>query len=262
MYEVIDKISEWMPIYLMVFVRLSGMLVTMPILGYRTVAVRIRVMLAFILTLIIAPALGVQPFSELDSVLSVVLVVMKELFIGLMIGFGARVIFEGFAMAGSFIGRQMGMAMMNVLDPSSQEQQPIITQFWMFVMVIFFLITNSHYFLIETLFQNFAIIKPGSGYLTAGVGQAFVYSGTILFEMALKFAAPAMIFLLLVDISIAFIARVMPQMNVFFVSLPLKVGVGIVILIISLRLFQVLFGYVYGEVENFVLTIMNRMAIG
>ena len=162
-------------------------------------------------------------------------------------------------MAGSFIGLQMGMAIMNVFDPSSQQQQPFITQLWMFVMIIFFLVTNSHHFLVETLFQNFSLIEPGGGVFSAGVGQSFVNSGSIMYELALKFAAPAMIFLLLVDISIAFIARVMPQMNVFFVSLPLKIGVGIMVLIISLRLFQVLFSTIYNEVETFVYSIINNL---
>ena len=126
-------------------------------------------------------------------------------------------------------------------------------------MIIFFLVTNSHYFLIETLFQNFSLIQPGAGNFSGAVGGSFIRGGSIIYELALKFAAPALIFLLLVDISIAFIARVMPQMNVFFVSLPLKIGVGIMVLIVSLRLFQVLFSSIYNEVETFVFTIINNL---
>ncbi len=102
-------------------------------------------------------------------------------------------------------------------------------------------------------------MPPGTSHFSAGIGQTFIRGGALIYEMAVKFAAPAMIFLLLVDISIAFIARVMPQMNVFFVSLPLKVGVGIMVLIISLRLFQVLFSYIYNELENFVFTIIQNI---
>jgi flagellar biosynthetic protein FliR len=259
MYEPIEKIAEWLPIFLLVFIRISAMAMMMPIIGYRTVNVRIRIMLAVLLTIIIAPALGADQFNEITSIVSLIVAILRELVIGLMIGFGARLLFEGFAMAGEFIGRQMGMAIMNVLDPTSQQQQPFVTQFWMMIMVIFFLVTNSHYFLIETLFQNFSLIPPGTGHFAAGVGNSFVDGGSLLFTIAVQFAAPALVFLLLVDISIAFVARVMPQMNVFFVTLPLKIGVGIMVLIISLRLFQVMFGYINSEIQNLVITIMQEL---
>jgi len=259
MYAPIEKIAEWLPIFLVVFARLSAMTMTMPIFGYKTVNVRIRVMLSFMLTLIIVPVLGAKQFSEINSIITLLILLMKEILIGMMIGFGARLLFDGFSMAGEFIGRQMGMAIMNVLDPTSQEQQPIVTQFWMLIMVTFFIITNSHYFLIETLFQNFTLIPPGGGHFSAELGRTFISGGSQLFKIAVQFAAPAMIFLLLVDISIAFIARVMPQMNVFFVTLPLKIGVGMMVLIISLRLFQVLFSYINDEIENMVIVIMQNL---
>jgi len=258
-YAPIDKIAEWMPVFLLVFIRISAMAVAMPIIGYRTVNVRIRILFSLLLTIIIAPALGVQPFSDINNIVYLIVAIMREILIGLMIGFGARLIFEGFSMAGEFIGRQMGMAIMNVLDPTSQRQQPFVTQFWMLIMVVYFLVTNSHYLLIETMFQNFTLIQPGTGHFSAGVGQSMIHGGSLLFEIAIKFAAPAMVFLLLIDISIAFVARVMPQMNVFFVTLPLKIGVGIMVLIISLRLFQVLFSYIYNEVENMIFIIIQNL---
>lgn len=80
-----------------------------------------------------------------------------------------------------------------------------------------------------------------------------------MYELALKFAAPTMVFLLTVDVAIAFMARVMPQLNIFFISLPLKIGAGIFLLIISLRIFQGLFSYVYDELEVFVTTIIRSV---
>jgi len=259
MYELIDKLSIWMPYYLLVFLRLSAMVTTMPILGYATVNARIRIMLAFILTIIIAPLLGSHTMVEITSVLQLFVLGMKEIFIGLIIGFGARLIFEGFSMAGAFIGLQMGMAIMNVFDPTQQQQQPIISQFWLFIMIIFFLVTNSHYFLIETLYQNFSIIHLTKGEFTPQLGQTIIQGGSLIYEMALKYAAPAMIFLLIVDISLSFVARVMPQMNIFFVSLPLKISVGIIVLIISLRIFQVLFSYIYNELEGYVYSVIKTI---
>lgn len=257
MFELIDKIQEFMPLYMLVFCRISAMTVTMPILGYATVSVRIRIMIAVTLTIITAPAVGINFDITYNSPLSFVVDIMRELLIGMIIGFGARLIFEGFAMAGSFIGLQMGMAIMNVFDPSSQQQQPIISSFWALIITVFFLVTNSHYFLIETIFQNFTVVHLGSAVFKPVLGRTLLTGGRIIYELALHFAAPAMIFLLSIDVAVAFIARVMPQLNVFFISLPLKIGVGIYLLIISLRIFQGLFGYIMNEMEVFVYTIIR-----
>ena len=115
----------------------------------------------------------------------------------------------------------------------------------------------GHYFLIATIFQNFDLIHLGSAAFHAAAGREVLHGGTIMYDLALKFAAPTMVFLLTVDVSIAFMARVMPQLNVFFISLPLKIGIGIFLLILSLKIFQSLFSYVIIEMETFVTAIIK-----
>lgn len=257
MFEAIDQISLYLPVYLLVFARISAMVTSMPILGYSTVNVKVRMIIAISLTAIISPTLLDLYTLSYSSWIPFALDMMREIMVGLLIGFGARLIFEGFTIAGSYIGMQMGMAIMNVFDPGTQQQQPIISNFWLLIMVVFFLVTNSHYFLIATIFQNFNFIQLGSAVFHGVVGREFVLGGSIMYDLALKFAAPTMVFLLTVDVSIAFMARVMPQLNVFFIGLPLKIGIGIFLLIFSLKIFQSLFSYVIIEMENFVTVIIK-----
>lgn len=242
---------------ILVFSRISAMVTTMPIFGYGQVSGQIRIMFSIILTLLLVPIIAANNTIQYTDHVVLFLDVIREVFIGLLIGFGARVVFEGFAMAGSFIGLQMGMAIMNIFDPSSEQQQPFISTFWLTVMIIFFLVTNSHYFLVETLFQNFAIIKLGTATFKPVLGLSLLEAGRIIYNLALQFAAPTMVIMLLVDVSIAFMARVMPQLNIFFISLPLKIGLGIFLLIISLKIFQTLFGHIFNVLETYVLTILS-----
>lgn len=259
MFEIIDKTSALVPLYLLVFGRISAMAVTMPIIGFGSVPLRVRIFFAFLLTLIIAPGLTENFTVVYSTFLPLAVDMMREIMLGLFIGFGARLIFEGFSVAGAFIGLQMGMAIMNVFDPSSEDQQPIISTFWMLIIVTFFLVTNSHYFLMATIFENFKLIHLGSATFNPAAGRVFMNGGVILYELALKFAAPTMVFLLTLDVAIAFMARVMPQLNIFFISLPLKIGAGIFLLIISLKIFQGLFSYVYAELEVFVTSIIRSV---
>ena len=259
MFDAIDQIGRFLPVYLLVFGRVSAMTASMPILGYSTVNLRVRFLISISLTAIVAPGLTDTFTANYTSWLPLVLDMTREVFAGLMIGFGARLIFEGITIAGSYIGLQMGMAIMNVFDPSSQQQQPIISNFWLLIMVTVFLVTNSHYFLIATIFDNFRFIPLGAAAFHPAVGREFLHAGTQMYDIALKFAAPTLIFLLTVDVSIAFMARVMPQLNVFFISLPLKIGMGIFLLIVSLKIFQSLFGYIFMQLESFVTVIIRGL---
>lgn len=256
MFGVIDQIQEWLPFTLLVFARLSALLLSMPIFGYATVSAKVRIALAVILTFVIAPMVGPSFGTVYTSKAVLIIDVMREVMIGLIIGFGARLIFEGFVVAGSFVSFQMGLAIMNVLDPNSDNNMPVISNFWLLFIITFFLITNSHHFLIEILFYNFKAIPLNHATFDPMTGQTIVSGGSMIYEIAVKFAAPMMVLMLMADAAVAFAARVMPQLNIFFISLPMKIGVGIFMLLISLKIFQSMFGYVYENFESFVMDLI------
>ncbi len=252
MFGFIDKLAQQTPLYLLVFARISAMVIVMPVIGFSAVAVRVRVLFAFVLTLIIAPMLSPTVHYMPQHLLQLFVDVSREVLIGLMVGYGAQIIFEAFMIAGSYVGFQLGLAIMNVIDPTSQDQMPIIGNFWMLVILMFFIISHGHYFLIETIFMNFKIIHPATAHFGASTGQAIIRSGSLMYSLAVHFAAPIMIFILIFDVATAFIARVMPQMNIFFVSLPLKIIFGLFLLITSLNIFQSMFGYIIDQMHGLV----------
>ncbi|RMH63820.1 MAG: flagellar biosynthetic protein FliR [Calditrichaeota bacterium] len=256
MYTLIDSIGHWLPFTLLVFLRLSAMLLVMPVLGYATVAPRIRIALAVVITMIIAPVVGETFHTVYTSLLMLAVDGIREVFIGLLIGFGAKILFEAFRLAGSLVGFQMGLAIMNVADPTSQDNVSIIGNLWFLVIVLFFLLTDSHHFLIETLFASFKGIPIGRASVDPAAGQVLVREGGHLFELSIRFAAPMILFLLLSDVAIAFAARVMPQLNIFFISMPLKIGAGIYMVLVSLKIFQSIFGQFEQSIEQTVYNLM------
>ena len=226
------------------------MMMTMPILSYSVISPRVKALFSILVTMMIAPnILTVVPNFTSLSVLTVA--IARETFIGMAIGFGTKVLFEGFSMAGSFASRQMGLMIANTMDPTSQQQVSIISQFWILLVITFFLVTNSHHLFITTMVSNFDMIPVGGGVFTAKLGRIISQTGSAAFVIAIKFSAPAISLLLVTDAAIALMARVMPQMNIFIVSMPLKLGVGLYALIASLNIFQVLFNSVYGEISQY-----------
>jgi len=259
---VIAELQEILPAFLLIFSRMSALLITMPILGYRSVPTRIRVMFGFVLTLVLLPIVAIEQVPEFTSVIELLVAISREVLIGLIIGVGARLVFEGFAMAGSFIAIQTGFRMANVMDPSTEQQQPIISHFWILLMTTMFLVLNGHYLLIETLFANFRLIPLYQNSIPPEVGVTLIKGGSMAFNIAIRFAAPALVFFVLVDVAIGFIARVMPQMNIFMVALPLKSGLGIYFLIIMLSIFQVLFDVVYDSLGNYMQILVTQIGHG
>ncbi|KAA3617609.1 MAG: flagellar biosynthetic protein FliR [Calditrichaeota bacterium] len=259
MFEVPDQIQNWLPFTMLVFVRLSAMMITMPIFGYSTVAPRIRITIAVILTLIISPIVGENFQTEYTSLAVLVVDIMREIMIGLIIGFGARLIFEVFTLAGGFVSFQMGLAIMNILDPNSGNSAPVIGNFWLMVMITFFVVTDSHHFLLEVIYYNFSAIPLNEAKFDPATGQYIVKAGSLMYELAVRFAAPMMVLMLLADVAIAFAARVMPQLNIFFISLPMKIGVGLFMVLISLKIFQTMFGYIYNNFEGLTLDIITAV---
>ena len=250
MFELIDRLALVMPAFILTFTRLSGLLITLPILSYPMITNRYRIALALLMSLILFPVIE-QSQIQINSNPELLIAVARELLIGLLLGMGTRVLFEAFSWAGAFVGRQMGIAMANVMDPTSEGQIPVVSQFWLLILVVYFFAVNGHHMLFSTLYRNFQVIPVGMGTLTAEAGRQVIGTGGQAFLTAFQFSAPAIVFLLLVDTAIAFTARIMPQMNVFMVTLPLKIATGLVVLIITLDMFEMLFAIVYqGILDN------------
>lgn len=257
--DFIYDLQKNVPLFLMVFARLSGLLWTLPLTSYTTVPNRVRVGLAILFSMIVIPVL---PSTTLDvnTMIGLSLAILMELVVGLVIGFGGRIIFEAFNMAGSFVGRQMGLLLANVLDPTSQDQTPLMSQLWFFLLLMIFLVTNGHYLLIELLAKHFQSIPLMGATLTPDAGRTFVGTFQTALSLGLSLGLPAMLFLLVVDTAIAFTARVMPQLNIFFVTLPIKIGLGFIVLIISLDIFQSLYDSMLADMNGYFRTMLIQLS--
>ncbi|MFQ6604280.1 MAG: flagellar biosynthetic protein FliR [Fidelibacterota bacterium] len=245
----LEQYLPWLPVLLLMFFRINAMIMVLPILSYPVIPVRVRVLLAFAITIFILPML--TPTAEtIDSIIVMVGMVIREIFVGLFIGFGVKMIFEAFNMAGSFVARQMGIGIANVMDPTSRQQIPVISQFWVLVIMAYFLAFDGHHLFITVLVKTNTLVAPSFAEFKPAVADLLVKSGSLAFDIGLKLALPAMIFLLLADGAIALTARVMPQMNIFLVTLPMKIGTGLFVLITSLDIFQIMFHSIYQQMTD------------
>jgi flagellar biosynthetic protein FliR len=230
----------------LIFLRLATALSVMPIYGFRGVPLTIKAGLAGFMSFLLLPAvhlpaayLGATPGATPSSLgfLDFVALAAPEVLVGLIVGFIAGFIFYGVEMAGEFISLQMGFSIVTVMDPMTEQQTSIIAQVQYLFATVIFLTFNGHIYLLEGLQQTFAAVPLGGLHFSAGLMTIFLKLSTGLFVAAIKIAAPVMAALFLAEVALGIIARTVPQMNIFLVSLPLKIGLGLLGLALSLPMF-------------------------
>ncbi len=225
--------------FLLVMFRMAGMLVSAPLLNMRAVPMQAKVGLAFAVALLLFP-LHAAPLVVPADLVQFALLAVQETVIGLMIGFAASLIFVALQMAGEFISFQMGLSVANVLDPVTQTQVPVMGQFFFYFAALLFLSLNMHHALLKAVDQSFTWLPLGHFFGSPGTPSAALMAGRFIeltghmFVTALMIGVPVMGVLLVTEITLSFVAKVMPQMNVFMVGIPLKVAVGLLVIMLFL----------------------------
>ncbi|MBN2297499.1 MAG: flagellar biosynthetic protein FliR [Deltaproteobacteria bacterium] len=223
--------------FMFVFVRIGIIFAAIPFFSAEIIPRRIIAIVVFFLSLVIMPVVPPAGITlESLNVLSFMLLLVHELLIGLCLGLSVNVITSGAQIAGQLMGFQMGFAIANVVDPMTGENAPITSNILYVTTFLLFFCFSGHHMLIKALMESFYIIPiearlPHQGYLIAAMAYA-----AKMFVIAMKMAAPVIGVLLLINISFAIVARAIPQMNVFIMSFPLTIAVGLTFATIVIKL--------------------------
>ncbi|WP_407656290.1 flagellar biosynthetic protein FliR [Megalodesulfovibrio gigas] len=216
--------------FLLTLFRLSVVLFLLPFFGGEKIPMPIKGALLIVLALAIWPYLHLPAVAFPAHPLSIMLLLLGELVLGLTMGLVVHFIFAAIQTGGQVIGFQMGLTMVNVIDPMSGQSEGVTAHFLWMVTMLTFLSLNGHLMLLKAVALTFEMVPPGGLLLTPGLaGQVLAASGQI-FVLAVRIAAPIMVALFLVDLGLALVSRAAPQMNVLFIGFPLKIGVGFMFL--------------------------------
>lgn len=256
---ILDLLSGWGVSFMLILTRTSAMVYSFPFFGSQAVAPRLRIMIAIMLSFMLLPLAGQANLGDSWSLGRLVLELARESGIGLAVGFGAKFLFEAFALAGTFAGRQMGFSMSDLIDPVSSIPQSMVGQFWALVAILLFLVVDGHHFLVRLMLENYQVIPLGAGSLTPRTGQLLMGGGSEMFRMAIRVAAPTLILTLMMDVGVAVLSRAMPRLQIFFVALPLKLFVGILALMLSLQLFPAMFSTMFADFQQYLIHILGSM---
>ena len=246
-------------IFLLILVRVIAILLTAPIFNSRNIPVLFKVGLSFAVSLILFPILNLQDLPVRFDAIPLVIGIVSEILIGIIIGLSARMIFVGIQLAGQLVGFQMGLAMANIIDPATSEQVPLLAQLNNLIALLIFLAINAHYWFLRALVESFRLVPPFEFQFTNSLMEQLMSLAGNIFIIAVKVGAPLIVVLLLMSVAFGLAARTVPQMNIFFVAMPLKILVGLIFLLLALPYMTSFFESIFSGLGNDILRLLNAM---
>lgn len=220
-------------VFILVLSRMSGLFLTAPLFSTYPMPAQIKAgMIATISFLLYPIIMAEHSFILPDNLLTLTLMVSKEILVGLVIGFCANIIFIGIRIGGFLLSMQTGLAMANVLDPVSREMAPALGQFYTIMISLAFLYSHAHHWLFTTIAKSYTAIPIGVQlFFSPEATGAIIALTSQIFKIGFGVVMPIFAVLLMIDILLGFVAKMMPQMNIFMVAIPFKVFVGFNLLI-------------------------------
>jgi flagellar biosynthetic protein FliR len=220
----------------LILVRILAVFMTAPILSSRNVPVMAKIgfsgLLAFILlplsaknTNLAAVSTDLWPFA---------LLVAQEVLVGTLIGFISNLIFLAIGMGASVMGLQIGFSAASVFNPLINASSEALDQLYIFLAAGLFLAVNAHHWLILSLVRSFEVIPLGTFVFSDATAEHLIFLTSQTFVIAVRLSMPVIAVLLLAEVGLGIIAKAVPQIQIFFLSLPLKIGLCITALALTL----------------------------
>lgn len=241
--------TVWWP-----FVRLSAVLWSMPLFDNPAVTPRARILLAVFLSFLVGPALPAMPVVDPFSLDAVVMTAEQVVF-GLMMGLTLRMLFEVMVMTGLIMSMQMGLSMAMMMDPASGSSMSLLGHLFWIMAALLFLALNGHLLTLEVIVDSFRLWPVGHGIYELNI-LLFIQMYGWIFSAALLLALPAIIAMLLVNLTFGIATRSAPSLNIFALGFPMTLILGFVCVFFTLT--QI--GSLFSGITAHALTTMRQIA--
>jgi flagellar biosynthesis protein FliR len=240
-------------VFMLVFARTGTMVMLLPGVGEEGVSTRLRLTVALVLAAVLLPLhRNAYPINTGALGPDLVLLV-EEILIGAVLGITARLTISSLSVAGSVIAQQLGLGFVTSVDPTQGEQGAIIGNFLTMLGITLFFATDMHYLVIAALNESYNLFEPGEVPAVGDVASLVTKTVSGAFRIGIQLSAPFLAFGLLFNVGLGVLSRLMPQMQVFFVALPLSILIGFLFLALALgMMMQIYLGYLGGVLHELV----------
>lgn len=247
-------------IVLLIFMRIIAAFVVSPIFGDRAFPVIAKIFLALVISYICFLTIDKSKITVEFGVVWLMVNALKEVITGAILGFMLNFVFYAVQFAGSLIGLSMELSMAETLNPIDGSSTNVISQAYYFASILILFLINGHHYIISGLVYSFSIVHLGKYAITTPVYQLIIQYAGAVFVIAVKIASPILVSFFLVYIGEGILTRVVPQMQVFFVTQPLILILGFFLLVSLTPMYiYAIKSLLHGYEDNLV-TIIKAMA--
>jgi len=246
---------------LLILLRVGALLMMLPVLGHQLVPTQVKIGLIVLLTIILYPVVQGSVTQIPLTPVAFTAIAIQEILIASAMALLAQLIFTAAQFAGQLMSFQMGMTVANVFDPATHSQQSVISQLAMTLAMLLWLATGTHHLFLRALSESFTLFPIGHSWSAAGL-TLLTDAAANMFVLALKIAAPILLLLTFVYIALGLLARAVPQIQVFFVSFPVTVGLGMLTLALGMPAVIYLMHDAFTSLNGQVPMLLHRLAGG
>ncbi|MHC1480534.1 flagellar biosynthetic protein FliR [Frateuria aurantia] len=251
----LSQLDHWMAMLWWPLGRVSGLMLTAPILSATTLPSLVRVVLTMALTVAIIPAEPALPALTILSWQSL-LILAQQFIIGLLMGTCLKLVFEAVNYGGELVANAMGLGFASAIDPQQNSETPLVGQFHTTIVSLLFLVMNGHLALIGLLADSLHSLPPSA--LTAKMDWQLLSFAGIVFSGAVRIALTAMIALMVTNIGFGVISRAAPSMNMFALGFPISITLGLAVLWLSLRTLPTMFTSLCDQADSVLRQIIGQ----
>ncbi len=243
--------------FLVIVVRILGVMAFAPIFGNRPVTRRARIFIALAVSLAIFTAYPYVPLKY-TTFWGYSFILLKDLLVGITIGFMSNITLTIIQMSGQFIDRELGFSMVSNFDQTFNTETTITAEFYNMLIMVIMLCSDMHYFVLSALSDSFELIPIGNGGLDTGIlYETMIHYMVSYFVIAVRISLPVQISIMLLNVVLGVLAKTSPQMNMFVIGIQLKIFVGFAILFVTLGFLPNITQFIYTEMQDIVTDVLK-----
>lgn len=221
--------------YLLVFARVGAMIMLLPGFGTMGVPARVRLVMALAIALALTPTVqSAYPATAPATITQLTLLILQEVTCGFLVGAMAAIIMSSLQIAGFLISSQIGLSYAQTIDPTQNTQGAVVGNFMTLLGLVALFATNMHHLAIGAIAGSYRLLPPGGALPVSDMAQLAIRLVSGSFALGFQLAAPFLVFGFAVYAGLGLLARLMPQLQIFFLAMPINILCGFVIMLVLL----------------------------
>lgn len=246
-------------IFILILMRMASFIYVAPFFNTANTPMRTKVGLAFFLTVLLY-SMNTDMAIAYDGVFEYVAIVLKEVVVGLILGAMTSFCVQIIMFAGKIIDMDVGLAMAQIMDPTTHMQLGILGNFYYYILLLLLMVSGLHHYLIAAIFETYKVIPVGELTFGPSIYDTIVGFMADYFIIGFRIALPVFAATLILNVILAILARVAPQMNMFVIGMQLKIFIGILAIMITIVLMPMVSTFIETEIKSVMAKLVRGMS--